>query len=396
VIDATRSRELGRGNILAALGGVMCTRTVAAVAVATALAGCFYVDPINERPSADIERVEPELPFRGDPIEVYAEIFDPDGDPTHVTWQAFACTDEDCDDAPSHDGIEYTFEFDAPIFTISGVPATRVHVELQVEDELGARTAPGQSLDINLANRDPSLAPLQPDGLYYENAFPLATTVIVEQEASDGDDPPETLAFLTPELRQVPVGATAEDIAITRVDPAPEDGAGRWEIDATVAGTWVVRFAVVDPLGRSAVADETIVFAEDRAPCIRVADPGFPPDGLPLPIDEPTRFAVSVVDDDLDLFPAPPADPDEVRGAASFRWYLADPSTGGELEPLDVDGNQLDLDPDNYDPGDLLELRVEAVDRVDRPLCDSALPSCEDVGRPGGCFQRRTWLVEVR
>jgi hypothetical protein len=83
-------------------------------------------------------------------------------------------------------------------------------------------------------------------------------------------------------------------------------------------------------------------------------------------------------------------------GDASFRWFLAGPHTGGELVPVaGTAGAELSIDPVHYAPGDLVELRVEAADRVARELpCSPVQQTCSIGGN--GCLQRITWEVEIR
>jgi hypothetical protein len=362
--------------------------------VAASLAGCFYVDPINERPGADILRVNPELPNRGDPVEVRAKIVDPDGDVTVPDWRAFACDADGCDPAPFDTSAdEVAFAFDAPYLRQNGSPATYVHVALTVEDSLGAPAMPAQSVDINVGNAPPSVMPPQRSGRFFRGAYPVDTTVTLTFVGNDFDDGLETLTFLPAQLFP-PAGATLADAVFARVDdPTTADGEAIYELTASAPGQWEISLSVEDPLGGSAnTGNFGVPFAADHPPCVHVADPEFPPAGARIVLDERRRFAVLAIDDDLDVFP-PPALDDDVLGAASFRWWLATPATGGALQPLAVDGNGVTLDPAGWSPGAALELRVEAVDREDRPLCDASLPSCELVA---GCFQRQTWAMEVR
>jgi hypothetical protein len=394
VISTTRCRRVAHGNILALVGNAMRTVGVLLVA-ATPLAGCFYLDPINERPGADIERVTPELPYRGDPVEVWAQIYDPDGDRTEADWRVRACTDEGCDPEPFDTGADqYRFSFFSPTHTTDGRPTTRVRIELRVTDAWGARAVPDQTLDLNLANRRPTLTVPEPSGRLWRDAYPVGTPICVTTTASDADDP-DDLTWAEPILYPPP-GATRDDASFVPVGgcaPPTSPNVATWELVAHVRGAWEVTFGVADPLGETATAGpRAIPVAEDRPPCITVAEPAFPPEGARLVLDGPRRFQVLAVDDDLDLYPAPAAD-HPYLGAASFRWFLASPASGGAFQRLAVDGNAVELDPGGHAPGDRLALRVEAVDQLDRPLCDGALASC---ALATACYQRRTWSVEVR
>jgi hypothetical protein len=363
-----------------------------AAALLAPLAGCFYVEPINERPSADIEWVQPEQPGRGDSVTVQPYIYDPDGDETVPSWSAFACTGDGCDAAPFDTANTYAFEFATPLFTNGGAPTERVEVELQVTDEWGAAAVPIQRLDIIVGNAAPQLEPLQRSGRVFRGSYPVGTPVRLTAQADDADDGVEGLSFDDAVLFP-PTGATLEDATFVRIDPIaiPDDGEAVWELVADVPGLWEVSVVVRD---FAAFDNERVgvSVAADHPPCIGASDPGFPPEGARIVVDELRRFSVLAIDDDLDLYPAPSPN-DEILGAASFRWFLASPATGGALEPIAVDGNGVDIDPAAWTPGDQLELRVEAVDQIDRPLCDASMASCELVAE---CFQRQTWSLEVR
>jgi len=362
--------------------------------VAASLTGCFYVDPINERPGADILRVDPELPQRGDLVTVRAKIVDPDGDPTIPDWRAFACDASGCDASPfDTSSDEVQFDFTAAPTRGSGASTTYVHVRLDVTDDLGAPAVPRQSVDINVSNAVPVLAPLERRGYDFHGAYPVDTTVRIIASATDADDGVEGLTFVEPELYP-PSGATLDQATLVRTDDATVlDGLATYALTASAPGQWEIKVAVADGLGARADSGNVgVPFALDQPPCLSVADPEFPPDGARIVLDARRRFAVLAIDDDLDVFP-PPAPDDPVLGEARFRWWLATPASGGALEPLALDDNGVTLDPASFTPGDRLELRVEAVDREDRPLCDAAMSSCE---LTAGCFQRRTWAMEVR
>jgi hypothetical protein len=95
------------------------------VALAAApLSACFYVDPINERPSAEIRDPQPSVPYRGDMMRFMPEIYDPDGDPFELEWRAYACTADACDDIASATATSELFEFPAPKTDRGGAPAT--------------------------------------------------------------------------------------------------------------------------------------------------------------------------------------------------------------------------------------------------------------------------------
>ena len=79
---------------------------------------------------------------------------------------------------------------------------------------------------------------------------------------------------------------------------------------------------------------------------------------------------------------------------ARFRWFVASPDSGGELQPVaGLDSDGLTVDPLLYLPGDVLRVRVEITDRTAAwPLCPASADSCG----PASCRQRLTWTLEVR
>lgn len=362
---------------------------VLALAAPAAAGGCFYSDPINERPSADIER-QPDNPVRGGRVQVAAQVIDPDGDPTVRQWRAFACGGGACEVAPFDEGTEIVFEVDVPTHVSpGGPPVERVRIELDVTDDLGAIAVPRQTLDIDIGNAGPTLEP-QRQGHTYRGQFPVVMPMRIVAVKDDPDDGAAGVTVVDPPTVFPAPGTTLEGSSITLVDETAEEVT--WELTVDEPGQWEVELTGVDPLGAAFTAMIAVPFALDQWPCLASAEPAFPPDGARVVLDQRRRFAVLTVEDDLDVWPPPPPDP--YFDAASFRWWLASPASGGALLPLDgVDGGEVWLDPAHFQPGDRLELRVEVADREDRALCDAGLASCEALV---GCAQRRTWAVEVR
>lgn len=358
-----------------------------AVLAMVVLSGCFYTDPINERPSADIVRISPDNPVRGDTIRLYPEIYDPDGNITTLVWTARACAEASCEQIDT--STEGAFDVPVPL-TATGLPTSRIEISLEVTDSLGATAVPRQDLDIPIGNAPPQLQ-VQTQGRAFMGRYPVDVPVTIVARKSDFDDGAANVTIDEPTL-YAPVGASIEDATLTLVEET--DTEVTWELVASMPGQWELELTARDPFqpepGEVTVM-EAVPVAADQSPCLAVAEPGFPPAGATIVLDEPRRFAVLAVEDDLDVFPAVPNDP--YLGAATFRWFFASPATGGALEPLDVEGSGVDLDPGSYTPGDELALRVEVVDREDRDLCDSTNDSCAAVA---GCFQRQTWRVEVR
>jgi hypothetical protein len=112
--------------------------------------GCFYTDPINQRPSLDIEQRSSALVYRGDQVDLEARVNDPDGNSTAVAlqWRAYLCTDATpdstgarpgCDQAPFMSAITPEFKFDVPTMRAPGAtdPLMSLFVTLEGRDTLG-------------------------------------------------------------------------------------------------------------------------------------------------------------------------------------------------------------------------------------------------------------------
>ena len=107
---------------------------------------------------------------------------------------------------------------------------------------------------------------------------------------------------------------------------------------------------------------------------------------------DPTLFQVKIVDDVLDPFPTMPGD--ALRGTTAFSWSIKQPGASTRTT-LGVTGNAASLDPANYAPGDIVELRVEIADRSNTMIsCTDASPTCSVIS-DDACIQRLTWRVEV-
>lgn len=364
-------------------GHMLATLATLATLV-TGAPGCFYGEVINERPSAEIQRVGTGVPTRGGTLSFRAVIDDPDRDPTSQSWRFEACNGDDvC--AAEETGFDPIFDVIVPPL-VEALPTTRVVVTLAVEDVYGAEARPGQRLELDVVNNAPT-AIVQRRGREIDGAFPPDVPIVVSARGMDADGDDVSLTWeLFPARNSVP--------ADRRFDVLPDPATGGEErlLLPDVDGEWMVRVTVSDGIDVN-VYDEPILVVPDQPPCLGALDPAPAPAGSFLVLDTPRRIAVSVVEDDLDLYPAPPPG-DPYLGAAELRWYLRTPgATSFTLVDTDVGG--VELDPAHYDPGDRLDLRVEIDDRVGR-----AIQCAEDVATcsidQDACLQRQTWSVEVR
>lgn len=361
-------------------------RCVLALALGGGVAsGCFYSEVINERPSGDIERVGSGVPFRGDTLTFRALMDDPDRNPTSASWRFEACNANDiC--AADETGNDTTFTVTIPPL-VESMPTTHVIITLAVEDSYGAEARPVQRLELDVANNAPMID-ADPRGREIDDMFPPDVPITISAVASDEDGDDITLSW---ELFPAS-GAVPGQYSFTPL-PDPPAGGEEYRLLPDVDGTWTVRITASDGLDDFTYVLPIIV-VPDQPPCLGALDPAPPPAGLSLLLDAPRRIAVTVVEDDLDIYPPPPAD-DPFLGAAELRWYLRAPgATSFALVDTNVGG--VELDPAHYNPGDRLDVRVEIDDRVNRTVqCAENVPTCS-FGQDDACLQRQTWSVEVR
>jgi hypothetical protein len=351
-------------------------------ALAAGAAGCFYSDQINERPSAEIERIGSGVPSRGDELQFRAIMLDPDGDIVDPSWRFEACP-EDGPCIALDTGTDPVFAVTVPAMAGGGDPTTRVIITLDVADELGATARLPERLELDVVNNTPTVL-LQRRGREIGGSFPPNAPIIVTAVGADPDGDPFTLTWeLTPARDSI-----AADRHFIRL-PDPESGGEEYELLPDVPGLWTVHVTIFDGQDE-VVRDLPIQIIPDAPPCLGASDPP-PVSGSALVLDAPRRLSVLVVDDDLDVWP-PASNP--YLGVAGFRWFVRGPDSPDLLE-VASDVAALELDPAQYDPGDLLEVRVEIDDRVGRTIpCAADATSCS-IGQDA-CTQRQTWMLEVR
>lgn len=365
------------------------------------VAGCFYVTPINQRPSIDIlQLTEGEL-HRGDVVALAAVADDPEGHTVSFQWRVYACTSAElapdgsrpgCDAEPFHtEAALDTTEFVVPASrTSAAVPPEVLLVLLEGRDAYGATARPIQQLALTIVNQDPELA-LAMRSRY---GYVVGTAIELYARVSDPDDGAASTQPLTWTVYP-PSGQPA--YSLEELDVPDPDAPAVLQLGKTfragAAGSWEVEVEARDPLGGRATARLVVLVTEDRPPCLAQWAPVAARAPSALPLTAPTLFGVTLVDDDLDPFPTVPGDPE--LGATTFAWSLRAPGAS-TFAALAADGNQLVLDPAAYAPGDVVELRVEISDRVGvATTCDPALPTCSVIS-DDGCIQRQTWRVEVR
>jgi hypothetical protein len=371
------------------------TRTSALLAIALGLSGCFYSEDINQRPSIDII-ADGKPVFRGDHVALRANPSDPEGQVVSFSWRAYACTDgvggADCDAVPFYTGELIDAAFDVPLVRVdNGLPDINVRVVLEAEDEYGATAKPSQELVIVALDRPPEVT-LHRDGNFIVTP---ERSVIIYATVGDLDDGP--VAIGTPVwtvFAQPQVASDLTDVAVTQNpnDPAHRTYAKQFVPHGT--GDFEIRVTSTDPLDVSTMTSEFIHVEPPPPPCLAQVAPIVPPAGVALPITQPTLFAVSVVVDDLDVFPAQPGDPD--LGVTRFQWSLQGPGGSVHTPVAGATANSFAVDPATFTPGDIVEVRVEIYDRENTPIpCPDGDATCSTISMQS-CIQRQTWRVEVR
>ena len=371
---------------------------LAAVVVVTGLVpGCFYTEPLNQRPSARIDGQPSSVVYRGDTVHLTATTSDPDNDPLAYKWRAYTCTDAHagvgtaagCDQVPFLQGLLQSFSFDVPRLRATGEPVQSVLVDLEVIDSHDATAKPVQQLIIPLGDLGPTLVASKQYRKSYVVNVPLNVFAAVG-DADDGITPPPALAWTVFSPMTQPAFELT-DIANVPSDPAhPELAQFGKVLTPHGIGSWDVQIVATDSLGMTATQDVPVDVVADSPPCLQQVAPIVPPTGQTYPLDQATQFQVLVVDDDLDVYP-PTGDP--VQGVTRFSWSVLPPGATTRVHVSST--NRVLLDPASYAPGDILEVRVEINDRIGWPInCPDTQATCS-VGN-NACIQRQTWRVEVQ
>jgi hypothetical protein len=368
------------------------------------LTGCFYVDPINQRPRImNVERACDQTPdqacdtdfkdlHRGDAVKLKASFRDPDGDPKECTygWRVLACNNDGslCDNSPLYEGKDAVPALQVrKILDATGEPVQRIRVELDLRDNRGALDSVFPEFPVN---DGPTLALSQAS-----RSFAVGAPISLFALYSDPDDRAADIGLTWRVFS--PDGQPSYTLADLAVDQDPRDTVHLTAGQTLVAGetgAWDVRVTATDPHGKATEKDLMIHVVPDRAPCLAQWQPIAPPAGMTLPISAPTLFQIPLVDDDLDPYPAVSGEP--LLGTTAFAWSILPPGASVRQPLAGATGNTVALDPGAFAPGDVVELRVEISDRVPRPVtCGDGDATCP-VSAPTGCIQRQTWRVEIR
>lgn len=365
--------------------------------IGLALAGCFYTEQINQRPAIDIRQQSGDLVYRGSTVELTAAANDPENHFIEFNWRAYACTTVEepgrCDAVPFHTetGLDTTELVVPSLRTDEAVPPQVVHVILEAQDEYGALARPREELLIPISNHAPSLE-LE---MRARHGYTVDTAIELYAKVGDEDD---GAASTQPLEWKVYSPMTQPEFDLVELDVPDPEAPMFLQLGKTFTpkgiGEWEVEVIARDPLGAETTKSLVINVVPDRAPCLAQWAPIAAPMGSAWPLTEPTLFQVAVVSDDLDPYPTIPGD--AVLGTTTFAWSILQPGASQRTALVGNIGNQAALDPSNYAPGDIVELRVEIKDRNNTAIeCIDANATCSVIS-DNQCIQRLTWRVEVR
>ncbi|HET9620714.1 MAG TPA: hypothetical protein VFP84_05085 [Kofleriaceae bacterium] len=381
------------------MGSVMGSITRAGLCLA--VAGCFYVDPINDEPQIQtVARVCAGPPcdqmfrdvHRGDTFQLAATFHDPDGSDAdcHYHWTAVACRADQskCDTGAVYDDGEPSPRITVPrTLAVTQEPVQLVRVTLELFDGRGAHAT---QVILVTVDDGPSLAVRETS-----RSHAVGGPIAVFATYGDPDGPTSNVHVtwqVTPPAGAPDPGYTLADLDVP-ADPGDPDHAtvGKTLVPAVVGAGWDVAVTATDALGRATVAHATFDVAADAPPCIAQLEPIVPPAGAALAIHDPTRFAVPLVTDDLDPYPAVLGEP--LLGTPTFAWSILRPGATAWQPLVGAVANNVEIDPAAFAPGDRVGVRVEIADRTRAPVaCPADAATCG----PPACTQRQTWQVEAR
>jgi hypothetical protein len=359
-----------------------------------ALGGCFYIDPINQRPSLDIKQDNVGPIFRKDVVSFTAVVVDPDEQDVDLVWHLYLCTDattfSDCDSQSALAGDKRNFSFEVPEKRLDGAtPVEGIRIVLDGIDDHGAVAKPPDQLQLPVLDRSPSLTMSKRSDYMQPNMqFVVGMPINFYALYHDGDDDLDSLTLEWEVFSPQQVPADFVDGEIT----SPDDMRQVAKIlTPQVIGQWTVQATVTDPAMNTITKSEAVSVVADAPPCITSPSPLVPMPSEPdLPVMDPTLFQAKVADD-LDSYPKSTGG--SLFDEATFVWSILAP---GNPRTVIGTGPNILFDPSVYAPGTHVEVRVEVQDRTQIPInCPDGDATCS-VGGNTSCIQRQTWRVEAR
>jgi hypothetical protein len=370
----------------------------AVVAASALLTGCFFVDPIIERPHVQIEVVQPSVIYRGGTVTLAANFVGTGTGLGTYDWKLVSCAGfgtsaQQCDDTAfftASASRENMVSFSVPVMTRSGAGKTQaIQVQLEARSDRGALALRDDNSDFAVADAPPTLQVNS-----RAHSFSVGAPIDLFATYGDPDDPAAEVQIDWAATAPTAAGTyTLDDLAVAQ-DPADPDhrSAGK-RLTPGQPGDWDVKVTARDAAGMANPQHVQFAVAPDQPPCLQQWLPIVAPAGTALPIDVPTVFQVLLVGDDLDAYP--PIQGATQFGTTVFAWSILPPRATQRQTLPGATGNVIELDPAAFTPGDLVELRVEIFDRHHTALpCDDSAATCSITAST--CLQRQTWRVEVR
>jgi len=330
--------------------------------------------PINSPPTVRITDLGPL--HLGQNVTFTATIHDPNQstDSLEVEWRVGGVGD-DCDIAaakspPTCTGTECACN-------TPGKPGAFC-VEVRATDRYGASASDSHTFTVE--DRAPSAVLKRTDPLATANPSPFLSKLAFSAADSTDPDPGDQDKLTFSWTVTQPSG---QKLSINTC-PSPDTPALCWFV-AEEPGTYRIQVIATDPSQTSSEpASLEVEVAQDQPPCIA----GFTPASLQTIgfADQTNSFIVTWVNDDGDPYPG--------STSGTFKWFYRSGQTGDFARLSNpYNSNRLDFGPDVFAIGDLIQIRVQYQDRINRSLsaCDQNADRCEL--NHDGCAQWVTWTV---
>ena len=361
------------------------------VLVCLAAQGCvLFTSPVNSPPTVKISPLSGPV-FRGQKVQLSAEVSDPDGGRVNLEWTTSmgACPEPlDVSQRPTTMPVGGS---DAdPTFSLAlqpGDPAT-LCVWVLATDAQGATAVAARS--ISSQDRAPVavIEVLAPTTKTAGGLFELYS--VFHLSAAKSHDPDGDVV-LDPqfEVTSFPPAAMPTPKLVPCPAAAPSDFLECLDVGG-FAGTYTISLTVSDGLMRSdpATAIAMLTVDEDHPACVSGTDPASDASPVVLDPSEAKTFTVEQILDDGAPLPTPA---DGAHVPPTFAWKVR--RNAGAWQPIaGYDHvNAFTVTENTYATGDVVDVSATISDGVAvhlQPACD---PRC-----PAGCPQSAQWTVEYR